>query len=74
MATTFEHVQNENSLGRLPRRVLRSIWRGLIRLGERHPAYRRIRALQKMNDAELAKLGLRREDIATHVLRRYGVM
>ena len=36
-------------------------------MGEANPRLRRIEALQKLSDAELAERGIRREDIVRHV-------
>ena len=72
MATTFEHTQSPQKAGSFLKRLLRSFWRGLIRLGERHPALVRIKQLEQLDDAELARRGIRRDEIAMVVLRRYG--
>lgn len=40
----------------------------LVLIGESNPRIRRIQALAALSDSELAARGLRREDIARHVL------
>ena len=47
--------------------IFRSIGNGLIQLTEANSRVRRAEALHAMNDEELAKMGLKREDIARHV-------
>lgn len=39
----------------------------LVALAEANPRYRRLEALSKLTDAELAAKGLKREDIVRHV-------
>ena len=46
-----------------------AVYHALIRVGEADPRYNELVRLSAMTDAELAKLGLRRETLATHVLR-----
>lgn len=54
---------------RLIRRALAALRRG-IETHARHMSRRdRIEALEARSDAELARMGLRREDIAIHVYR-----
>lgn len=48
-------------------RVLAGIGNALVAVGEANPRLKRIEALQRLSDAELAKKGLRREDIVRHV-------
>jgi len=48
-------------------RVFRAIGTALITLTEANARVRRAEELQSLSDAELAKRGLKREDIARHV-------
>lgn len=53
--------------------ALRSAWRGFVEglehYMERHARTDRINALNARSDEELARMGLRREDIVRHVYR-----
>ena len=50
-------------------RVLASMGRGFSNVVERHSRRAQIAALEARSDAELASIGLKREDIARHVFR-----
>lgn len=44
-------------------RFFTTIGKGLITMGENSSRYRRVEAFQALSDAELAKRGMKREDI-----------
>jgi isocitrate/isopropylmalate dehydrogenase len=44
-----------------------AIWNGLMALAENNPRLKAAEALHRLSDEELAKRGLRRQDIATYV-------
>lgn len=48
-------------------RFFGAIGNALVAIGEANPRMRRIEALQRLSDAELAAKGLRRDDIVRHV-------
>ncbi|PCJ09730.1 MAG: DUF1127 domain-containing protein [Rhodobacteraceae bacterium] len=50
------------------KRSLSAIFTGLVNVSEANPRYQQICRLQAMSDEQLAKKGLKREDIAMHVL------
>ncbi|SEN82325.1 DUF1127 domain-containing protein [Palleronia pelagia] len=43
------------------------IGHGLVAMGENSSRYRRLTALNRLSDAQLAERGLKREDIVRHV-------
>lgn len=45
------------------------LFKALIAISEANPRYRKLQRLQAMSDDELAKLGLRRDEIVQHVLQ-----
>ena len=47
----------------------RAIWNGLIMLAEANPRMKRVQALQRLSDAQLAERGIKREDIVRVVFR-----
>ena len=49
--------------------ILQRLYDGMVWIAERNPRVRQAEQLQAMTDAELAKRGLKREDIARHVYR-----
>lgn len=49
------------------KRGLSAIFMGLINVAEANPRYRQIQQLQALSDEQLAKKGLRRDDIVMHV-------
>lgn len=59
------HIPTTNSIASFLNRVLE----GLISISETNHRIVEVERLQTMSDAELAKRGLRREDIARHVFR-----
>ncbi|WP_417718890.1 DUF1127 domain-containing protein [Salipiger sp.] len=48
-------------------RILSGIGNALVAVGEANPRLRRVEALQRMTDEQLAARGIRREDIVRHV-------
>lgn len=48
-------------------RMLSGIGHALVAMGEANPRLKRIDALQRMSDEQLAERGIRREDIVRHV-------
>ena len=56
-------------LGHFIARVANAVLDALIALGESSGRMRELRTLQAKSDAELARMGLRREDIVHHVFR-----
>ncbi|WP_289150840.1 DUF1127 domain-containing protein [uncultured Salipiger sp.] len=48
-------------------RILAGLGDAIVAIGEANPRLRRVEALQRLSDAELAAKGLRREDIVRHV-------
>lgn len=50
-------------------RVLSAIGHMFVAIGESNPRLKRVEALQRLSDAELAEKGLRREDIVRHVFQ-----
>ncbi len=55
------------SLGRIAAAPFRAVWNFLVAVGEANARVHRIEALQRLSDAELARRGIRREDIVRHV-------
>ena len=49
------------------KRSLSALFNVLINVAEANPRYRRIQQVQARSDEQLAKKGLRREDIVMHV-------
>jgi len=49
--------------------LIPSIGNALVAIGEAHPRLRRVEALQRLSDEQLAARGLKREDIVRHVFR-----
>jgi len=68
-ATTHISEINATGFGAAVWRYLAAIGNALIRFGENHARSRMVAELSNKSDAELAKLGLRREDIVRHVFR-----
>ncbi|MCA0938837.1 MULTISPECIES: DUF1127 domain-containing protein [Alloyangia] len=50
-------------------RFFAAIGNGLVAMGEANPRLRKIEALQRLSDEQLAERGIRREDIARHVFQ-----
>ena len=50
-------------------RAIDTFFRGLVSIAEGTSRMKAINALNAMDDAQLADMGLRREDIARHVFR-----
>ncbi|MBN9887764.1 DUF1127 domain-containing protein [Salipiger abyssi] len=50
-------------------RFLSAIGHMFVSIGEANPRLKRVEALQRLSDAELAEKGLRREDIVRHVFQ-----
>lgn len=48
---------------------LRGLWNAMVFIAESNAKVREIEALQAMSDAQLAEIGIAREDIVHHVLR-----
>lgn len=48
-------------------RLMAGIGNTLVAIGEANPRLRRVEALQRLSDEQLAAKGLRREDIVRHV-------
>ncbi|MDA0962095.1 MAG: DUF1127 domain-containing protein [Proteobacteria bacterium] len=55
------------SLGRIAAAPFQAVWDFLVSVGETNARVHRIEALQRLSDAELARRGIRREDIIRHV-------
>lgn len=47
--------------------VFKSIWNGLLYLGEHNSRVQKLNRLMDLSDEELARRGLKREDIVRHV-------
>ena len=69
MAHTATHIPAGSGILAPVGRVLTAIFDALVRIGEANPAMRRIEELSALSDEELAARGLRRQDIAAHVLK-----
>ncbi|WP_176473852.1 hypothetical protein [Actibacterium ureilyticum] len=71
MATTITNTNAPQAGGILTAigAPFRALGRGLVRMAEQNPRLKRIQALQAKSDAELAELGLKRDDIVHHVFR-----
>jgi len=52
-------------------RFFTALFDGLVRLGENNSKVRQVASLNALSDEELAARGLKREDIARHVLSGY---
>ena len=65
-ATTQTAVSVRSPLAVLTR-SLAAIFTGLINLAEANPRYLQLQKLQALSDEQLAKKGLKREDIVMHV-------
>lgn len=66
MASTTFFNSSRNGFGR---RVLRALGTGMDRYIQRQSRSAQIRRLQSRSDAELARMGLRRNQIVAHVFR-----
>ncbi|MEM1389069.1 MAG: DUF1127 domain-containing protein [Pseudomonadota bacterium] len=73
MATTFEHKAHRSAeakrVGATFRTVFASIGEALLSFAESRARMHQFERFTRMSDAELAEIGLRREDIARHVYR-----
>ena len=67
IAATTQTAVSVRSPFTVLKRSLSAIFNGLINVAEANPRYRRIQPLQALSDEQLAKKGLRREDIVMHV-------
>lgn len=67
MTTISTNSASQLSLGRIVSAPLRAVWDFLVAVGEANSRVYRIEALQRLSDAELARRGIRREDIIRHV-------
>ncbi len=65
-STTFFTTENKPGIAR---RVLRRISDGAVRYLELQSRAGQLQRLQSMSDAELARIGLRRDQIVGHVFR-----
>ncbi len=72
MALTATHTgaAGESALSGI-KRFFAALGRGLIAIGESHPRMKRLERLQGLSDQELAKMGLKREDIPRYVFSDY---
>lgn len=52
-------------------RYVSALGKGLMAVAERDSRMQKIRALQALSDAELAEMGLERDDIARYVMPGY---
>ncbi|MBU2962514.1 DUF1127 domain-containing protein [Citreicella sp. C3M06] len=50
-------------------RFFAALGNAIVAIGEANPRLRRVEALQRLSDEQLAAKGLRREDIVRHVFR-----
>jgi uncharacterized protein YjiS (DUF1127 family) len=57
------------SLGALLAAPFIALYRAMVRLAEADPRYKEMCRLCALSDEDLARIGLSRESIATHVLR-----
>ena len=69
MAYTSTH-HGESLLGPVAR-FFSIIGNALVSMGEANSKIRQVDALNSMSDAELAKRGIKREDIVQHVFMNY---
>jgi len=65
-STTFFTTENKPGIAR---RVLRRIADGAVGCGELQRRAGQVQRLPSMSDAELARMGLRRDQIVGHVVR-----
>lgn len=72
MAYTTAHAPASESVLAPFGRFFKAIWAGLVTIGASHPKVRQVEALAALSDAELAELGLRRQDIVKHVFNESG--
>ena len=66
IAATAQAVTTWSPLASLTR-GLSAIFSGLVNIGEANPRFQQIQKLQAMSDEQLAKKGLKRDDIVMHV-------
>ena len=64
---TYGHI----SLGKTLAKPFVAIGHFLVKLGEANSRAKTVQRLNDMSDAELARIGLAREDIVRHVFRDY---
>ena len=67
MATLSTNSVSALSLGRILSAPFRAVWSFLVAVGEANGRVHRVEALQRLSDAELARRGIKREDIVRHV-------
>ncbi|MEB3419553.1 DUF1127 domain-containing protein [Salipiger marinus] len=64
-ASASDHTTSGSAIGRF----FSAIGNALVAIGEANPRLRRVEALQRLSDEQLAARGLKREDIVRHVFR-----
>ncbi|HBM60121.1 MAG TPA: DUF1127 domain-containing protein [Citreicella sp.] len=64
-ASASDHTTSGSAFGRF----FSAIGNALVAIGEANPRLRRVEALQRLSDEQLAARGLKREDIVRHVFR-----
>ncbi len=64
--STTDFAANTPSVGQKIKSALGSFFTSIVRARSRQD---QVQALDKMSDAELAEIGIRREDIVRHVFR-----
>lgn len=73
MAYANTHIHGP-ALRELALAPFRALGRGLVAIMESNSRVRRAEALHAMSDAQLAQLGIKRDEIAHHVFRDlYGI-
>lgn len=71
MAQSVTHPNGLAHAGKAVGELFNSIFEALIRVGEANSRVRRIEALCKLSDEELAARGMRREDIVRVVMHDF---
>ncbi|WP_397544671.1 hypothetical protein [Roseovarius salis] len=69
MATLTDHATRYDARHGLLARIVRAVSAGIENHARKASRRDKVEALERKTDAELARIGLRREDIAHHVFR-----
>ena len=69
MQATIKHTAPFHGLRHQLSNALAATGRFIVAISENQSRARRVEALSKKSDAELARMGLKREDIVRHVFR-----
>lgn len=68
MAHVAHHTADQRGFGAAMAAPFIALFNALIRISEANPRYQELRRLSQLSDADLAKRGVRREEIVQKVL------